>query len=111
MLVTHGRKSFRGRTRWNAGEQIKRRRAFVKNQSRTLVERLLERVNPQQKIRQLGILLEHRQNFAASASPSPRMRVASATALLMVSEACRLAADLIFCASPSPSYWKRLMST
>ena len=42
--------------------------------------------------------------LAASASPSPRMRVASATALLTVSDAWRSAADLIFCASASPSY-------
>ncbi len=38
-------------------------RAFVENQSRALVERLLDGVNPQQKIRQLGILLEYRQHF------------------------------------------------
>ncbi len=47
----------------NASEQIKRRRAFVKNQSRTLIERLLQRVNAQKKIRQFRILLEHRQHF------------------------------------------------
>ena len=38
-------------------EQIKWRRALVENQSRTLVERLLERADPQKKIRQFGILL------------------------------------------------------
>ena len=44
-------------------EQIKRRRALVKNQRRPLVERLLDRVNAQEEIRQLGIVLEDRQRF------------------------------------------------
>ena len=44
-------------------EQIKRRRALVENQSRALVERLLQRVDAQQKIRQFGILLEDRQHL------------------------------------------------
>ena len=45
------------------GEQIKRRRALVENQGRFLVQRLLQRGNAQQKIRQLGILLEDRQRL------------------------------------------------
>src|SRR5208282_6103347 len=46
-----------------AAEQVKRRRAFVENQSGFLVERLLQRVNAQEEICQLGILLKDRQHF------------------------------------------------
>ena len=51
------------RIRRQIAEQIKRRRAFVENQRRLLVERLLQRVNAQQENRQLGILLEDRQRL------------------------------------------------
>jgi len=43
-------------------EQIKRWRALVKNQSRALVERLLQRADAQQEILQFGIFLEDRQH-------------------------------------------------
>ena len=92
-------------------EQIKRRRALVENQGRLLVERLLA---ARQCATGKPPVRDSAGRSAASwrprPRPRPRMRVAAACALAMVSAAWRSAADLIFCASASPSYCALLMS-
>ena len=44
-------------------EQVKRRRAVVKDQSRLLIQRLFQRLNAQQENIQVGIFLKHAQGW------------------------------------------------
>ena len=95
----------------DAAEQVKRRRVLVEDEGRAVLQRALQRVEAEDEVGQLGVLLEDRQRLG-------RFGLAFAAdlgglAFGVGQQLGRLAvgSERIFCASASPSYWDVSAST